>query len=728
MLLGVDIGGTFTDFVLIDESGQTRIHKRLTTPDDPSRGLLAGVTELDLPSGEIVDVVHGSTIATNALLERKGARTALITTRGFADVLEIGRQTRPDLYDLHPRKPHPLVPTQWRFEVTERVASDGAIITPLALDELGPIVEQMLADDIESVAVCLLFSFLHPAHEQAVRDAIRNHSKEHASRFTNHASRITHHVCPIPEAKRSGTRFTPFVSLSSEVLPEFREYERTIATVINAYVAPLMSRYLKRLEAGLGEPHSSDAERAGGRLRIMQSNGGVISAATAAAQAARTVLSGPAGGVVGAFHVAQLSGYDRVITFDMGGTSTDVALCDGVVPTTSEGEIGRMPLRLPMIDIHTVGAGGGSLALVDVGGAMTVGPQSAGADPGPVCYDRGGSVPTTTDANLVLGRLDAAHFLGGAMSLNVDAARTALAKLAEEMGVGSPAAAAWGVVRVANATMERAIRRISVERGHDPRRFALLPFGGAGPLHACELAEALNIPTVLVPRSPGVLSALGMLVADLVKDYSQTVMLRSDAYTGGGLCEPQPSSSRQELSEVLDDNLRPLQTRGLEELMAEGVEPDNVSLIQALDMRYVGQSHELTVPVNAGDDVLEIFHQAHERRFGHQHPEEPVEIVNVRVIARGALTKPRFSTEPSGGANPVAAWIGQKKVFFGPTAPVDTQLYAREQLKAGNVVAGPAVIFQLDTTTVVPPNWQARVDPYGTLILSRRNPSIERRA
>jgi len=702
MLLGIDIGGTFTDFVLVDQAGQTHVHKRLTTPDDPSRALLDGITELGLPPGDAVDLVHGSTIATNALLERKGARTALITTRGFADVLQIGRQTRPHLYDLQPRKPQPLVPAHWRFEVTERVASDGSVVIPLPLDELAPIIDQMRADEIESVAVCLLFSFLHPAHEQAVRDAIRNVMAD-VRADPQRGERNTQHATPS----------RPFISLSSEVLPEFREYERASATVINAYVAPLMGRYLARLEAGLDvrEPPLACGARAGeskgvSRLRIMQSNGGVISAATAAAQAARTVLSGPAGGVVGAFHVAQLSGYERVITFDMGGTSTDVALCEGGIPTTSEGEIGGMPLRLPMIDIHTVGAGGGSLAQVDVGGALTVGPQSAGADPGPVCYGRGGTVPTTTDANLVLGRLDAAHFLGGEMSLQAESARTAMNELAETMVADSPASAAWGVIRVANATMERAIRRISVERGYDPRRFALLAFGGAGPLHACDLAQALSIPTVLVPRAPGVLSALGMLVADLVKDYSHTVMLRAHDLGWADL----------------EIHFRPLKARGREELIAEGVAPQAVSLNQALDMRYVGQSHELTVPVASGDDVVEAFHQAHGRRFGHQYANEPVEIVNVRVIARGALLKPRFPTETPGEGDPTAARIGHKAVYFGPKTPVKTQLYQRERLQAGHVIPGPAIVFQLDTTTVIPPRWQAQVDPYHTLVIRPKRP------
>jgi N-methylhydantoinase A len=455
-----------------------------------------------------------------------------------------------------------------------------------------------------------------------------------------------------------------------------------------------MARYLGKLESGLSNC----------RLRIMQSNGGVISAATASTQAARTALSGPAGGVVGAFHVAQLSGYERVITFDMGGTSTDVALCDNGVPTTNEGEIGGMPLRLPMIDIHTVGAGGGSLAQVDVGGALTVGPQSAGADPGPVCYGQEGRITTTTDANLVLGRLDADHFLGGEMSLDTGAAYAALTGLVQHMGVGGAEEAAWGVIRVANATMERAIRRISVERGHDPRRFALLAFGGAGPLHACDLAAALNIPIVLVPRTPGVLSALGMLVADLVKDYSQTIMLRAD---GLGWDE-------------LERHFAPLKRRGREELTAEGVEAQRISLDRALDMRYVGQSHELTVPVNPGDDVLATFHAAHGRRFGHRHPQEPVEIVNVRIIATGALTKPHFPQQDLGDPDASVGKVGRKPVYFGPEAATMTDLYRRDRLRPGHVIPGPAVVFQLDTTTVIPPLWQALVDSYGTLVVTRK--------
>lgn len=495
MRLGVDTGGTFTDFAWLDGDGRLRIHKQLSTPQDPSQAILTGMGAMGV--AEQTAVVHGSTVATNALLERRGARTALITTAGFADVLAIGRQNRPQLYALVPQKPEPLVPREWRFEVHERVSAQGEILTPLDPAALRPILERLAAEGIESVAVCLLFSFLRPEHERLIEEVIGNWQ------------------LPMTNSQLPVTR--PHVSLSSEILPEYREYERTATTVINAYVAPLMGRYLERLAEGI-------APRP---LAVMQSNGGIISARAAGRQAARTVLSGPAGGVVGARFVAGRAGFEELITFDMGGTSTDVALCPGRLPTTAEGEIAGLPLRLPIIDIHTVGAGGGSLARLDVGGALQVGPQSAGAAPGPACYPGSPNrQATTTDANLVLGRLDADHFLGGAMRLDRERAREALGELAQTMGVATPETAAWGVIQVANMTMERAIRRISVERGYDPRYFTLVAFGGAGPLHACDLAASLQIPRVLIPPAPGILSALGMLAAAPTKDYSQTVMVK----------------------------------------------------------------------------------------------------------------------------------------------------------------------------------------------------------
>jgi N-methylhydantoinase A len=671
MILGIDVGGTFTDFVLLDDAGRVRIHKLLTSARDQSVAILQGIA--DLEAGPDTTVVHGATVATNALLEQSGARTALITTEGFRDVLEIGRQTRPDLYALHPTRPEPLVPSPWRFELPERVDREGRVLVPLDLDAADTVIQQLLAEQIESVAVCFLFSFLNPAHEQAVRQRIL----------------------------ALAGKGLPHVSLSCEVLPEYREYERTSTTVVNAYVAPLMSHYLSNLEKGLG----------GRRLRIMQSNGGFISAAAARSQAARTALSGPAGGVVGAFEVAQLAGFEEVITFDMGGTSTDVSLCPGRIQETTEGSIAGLPFRLPIIDIHTVGAGGGSIAQLDAGGALRVGPESAGADPGPVCYGRDNAHEiTVTDANLVLGRLDAEHFLGGRMVLDQGRAQARMQDLARRLSLPLEAAA-WGVIRVANSNMERAIRTISIERGHDPRRFTLVAFGGAGPLHACELAAALRIPRVLIPPHPGVLSALGMVLADIVKDYSQTVML------------PALEAS----AETLERLFAPLYDRARADLQSEGLTGDDVALNPALDMRYVGQSFELTLPLTShGPAVSEGFHAAHRQRFSYASEGEPVEIVNLRLKAVGRTAKPRFTRQESSGLDPRAANVGYKQAFFldegAPHAArrIPTALYDRERLSAGNVVVGPAVIFQLDATTIISPGWAATVDGWGNLVVEGR--------
>ena len=679
--LGVDTGGTFTDFVWLDEDGRYQIHKQLSTPQDPSEAILMGMATMAVP--ETAVVVHGSTVATNALLERKGARTALITTKGFADVLAIGRQNRPDIYALVPQKPPPLVPAAWRFEVEERVTATGEIVWPLNLTDLPALWQQLQSEQIQSIAICLLFSFLHPWHEQQIRQFLRAQA----------AAESLH------------------ISLSSDILPEYREYERTATTVINAYVAPLMTRYLQRLADGV-QPR---------RLSVMQSNGGIISTHTAGDEAARTVLSGPAGGVVGARFVAEQAGFPEIITFDMGGTSTDVALCPGRLPTTASGEIAGLPLRLPIIDIHTVGAGGGSIAYVDAGGALQVGPESAGAFPGPACYGRspkGRNDPgldnetpdllaTVTDANLVLGRLDAARFLGGSMRLDEAAARQALADLAAEMKVATAETAAWGVIQVANANMERAIRRISVERGYDPRRFTLMPFGGAGPLHACELAESLQIPRVLVPPVPGVLSALGMLVAAPTKDYSQTIMRRVSQWT--------------ETDEAwLVQESAPLAARALAEMAAEGHDEAALALSYRLDVRYKGQSHELTVPWETGhSDITELFHAAHEQRYGYRLPAgEMMELVTLRVTAVAPVVPPEIPEESANSSDASKAVLGQKSVWF-KQQPQPTTLYSREELQPGNQFAGPAIVFQYDTTLVIPPHWETAVDSYHNLILTR---------
>ena len=666
-LVGIDVGGTFTDFVVLQD-GRLRIHKVPTTPDDQSRAIVAGLQALNIAAAEIV---HGMTVATNALLERRGARTALLTTAGFGDVLVIGRQNRPHIYALHQTRPPALVDDAWRLEATERVDHTGAVLTPLDEDGLDRIIDQVAAGAIESLAVVFLFAFRNPAHEEQA------------------AARIRARLPELP------------LSLSSQVLPEYREFERTSTTVINAYVQPLVARYLQRLEAAL--PDAS--------VRIMQSNGGAIGLHQAADQAARVVLSGPAGGVVGAFGLAQQATDDpapKVLTFDMGGTSTDVALCPGAIPTTAESTITDLPLRLPVIDIHTVGAGGGSIAYVDAGGALHVGPRSAGAVPGPVCYGRGGTEPTVTDANLVLGRLDPDGFLGGrgAVQLDKDAAHAALHALGLQLGL-SAQEAALGVVRVANATMERALRRVSVERGHDPRQFALIPFGGAGPLHACALADALAIRSILLPPMPGVLSAFGMLVADVVNDAAQTVLetvatLRAD-----------PA--------LLTTIYESLAVRVTAVLAEEGIATPTVDAL--LDMRYRGQSYELTVPLPlpvdaaALSDAEAAFHAAHAQRYGYAMPDETVEAVTLRVRGVGPGANPQLPRFEHVGPDATGAHIGDKPVWFDDTGAVATPCYDRARLQPGNRFAGPAVIVQFHTTTVVAPGWSARVDAMGNVWL-----------
>ena len=655
--IGVDIGGTFTDFVLQD--GDTlRAYKVLSTPRDPARAVLAGLP----PSGSapVAEVIHGSTVATNAVLERRGARTAFLTTRGFRDLLLIGRQNRRSLYDLFDDRPAPLVPPDLSFEVTERVLRDGTVLTPLSAEEIPPLVERLRAAGVESVAVCLLFSFVRPDHERQLGQALR----------------------------QAGFH----VSLSSQVLPEFREYERASTTALDAYVAPIVAAYLERLEAGL----------AGVPLRILQSNGGRLSAAEARRHAARTLLSGPAGGVVGAAQVARQAGFDRALTFDMGGTSTDVSLVDGQPHLTTEAELDGLPLRLPVVDIHTIGAGGGSVAWVDAGGALRVGPRSAGADPGPACYGRGGREATVTDANLVLGRLPPEAFTAGGLRLDPEAARRALADLAREAGyqgrgdLAPEEAAALGVVQVAEAHMARALRVISVARGHDPADFVLVAFGGAGGLHAAALARALGVRRVLVPSLAATLSAYGMLAAQVVRDYVQTVMLPD-----------------QTPLEDLARRLAPLEAQAARDLAAEGVPPDGQRLFPTLDLRYVGQSYELQVPL--GPTLLAAFHQAHEQAYGHSDPAAPVEIVNLRLRAVGAVeVPPRPRLEAAGEAAP--AHLGKRPVVF-PQGRLAADLYRAEHLAAGAQLKGPALVLGRDTTVLLVPGDRAVVNPYGDLIL-----------
>ncbi len=679
VLVGVDVGGTFTDFVVLRDR-DIQIYKLPTTPEDQSLAISAGFEDLSICAAE---VVHGMTVATNALLERRGASTALLATAGFSDVLVIGRQNRPDIYKLYQQRPPSLVKDEWRLEVDERIDPNGDIVLPLDEEGLQALVPQLVTGGVESLAIAFLFSFRNPVHEERAAELIRAIAPD------------------LP------------ISLSSDILPEYREYERTSTTVINAYVQPLVARYLARLEQALAESN----------VRIMQSNGGAIGLRQAADQAARVVLSGPAGGVVGAFALAkQATGSEQpdIITFDMGGTSTDVALCPGEIPTTSESTITDLPLRLPVIDIHTVGAGGGSIAYIDAGLGLHVGPRSAGAVPGPVCYGRGGIEPTVTDANLVLGRLDAGGFLGGkgAVTLDVDGAAGSLTELGEQLGL-TPQEAALGVIRVANATMERALRRVSVERGYDPRDFTLVPFGGAGPLHACDLADALGTTAILLPPTPGVLSAYGMLVADIASDAAQSVLFDAAELI-----------ARPDLLAQLFDALS---ERIALVLHNEGIAEPRID--SHLDIRYKGQSYELTVPLTLPVSTrhlrkaVDAFHSLHARRYGYAMMEEPAEVVTLRVRASGAAAQPQLPRSPLESADACAARLTDKKVWFeedrddgSERTEVRAQqvpCYDRATLRPGNRFTGPAIVLQFDTTTVVTPGWRARVDEFGNIWLEK---------
>jgi N-methylhydantoinase A len=664
-LLGVDVGGTFTDLMLLVD-GRLSVYKRPSTPDDPARSVLAGIEEMLAASGNgitIGEVVHGSTVATNAVLERKGARTGLVNSTGMRDLLEIGRQNRPKLYALEPRRPEPLVPRERRYEAAERLAADGSILQALGVEEIERLVAQAIADGVQSLAISLLFSYVNPEHERAIADAARSRGLA--------------------------------VSVSSEIVPEYREYERASTTVVNAFVAPVVGSYVHRLERDL-------QKRGVDRFRIVQSDGGSAGASTVINLPVSTVLSGPAAGVAGAFAAARLAGFDRVITFDMGGTSTDVAVCPGGILHRLDLDVDGLPVRTPAVDVHTVGAGGGSLARIDAGGALRVGPESAGADPGPACYGRG-DLPAVTDAQAVLGRLQPDHFLGGRMALHVDRAFAALAHL------GGPAEAnAAAVIRVANANMERAIRVISVERGYDPREFTLVAFGGAGPLHACEVAQSLRIPRVLVPPWPGVLSAFGMVTAPVTRVFQRAVMrqlVATDAEGAGWI---------QQLAESLE-------REGREDLRRDGYRGEQIGVELALDMRYTGQSFEISVPISdiasaTADEIAGRFHDLHLQRYGHADSSRPVEVVNLRcrVLVPGqspALTPP---PELPGGVDRA---IAQRTRQWYESGWHEGGVYSRELLCAGDAITGPAVIVQMDTTTAVPPEWTARVDAIGNVLI-----------
>lgn len=658
MQVGVDIGGTFTDLVLNDK-GQLKIHKLLSSPHNPAESMLVGL-DIITPGGiqALTQVAHGSTVATNAILERKGARTALITTQGFRDVLFIGRQNRPVLYDLHPSLPTPLIPRERCYEVPERLDYQGKAITPLDLDALDAVLDTIKNDNIDSIAVCLLFSFINASHEQAIKERI---------------------------LERELVTDDWQVVLSSDVLPEFREYERTSTIALEAYVRPIMSRYITQLENELPQETS---------LRIMKSDGGVMRAQRVREQAIHTALSGPAAGVMGAFHLSKLAGYDQIITLDMGGTSTDVALISGRPKPRPESEIDNLPLRVRMLDIETIGAGGGSIARVDAGGALRVGPESAGANPGPVVYGNGGKTITVSDANAILGRLDAEHFLGGTMTLDLPAGYQAMQELAKQVHF-TEIDTAKGVIDIANVHIDRAVRRVSIARGHDPRDFTMVAFGGAGPLHACEVAQRLDIPRVLIPHTPGVLCALGLLVADVAVEYSQSVM---------------QLATRNTIAKLRAQQIG-LITKGRDELEKENIHEDDMVFQVTLDLRYEGQAYELNIPFQGS--IIKNFHDAHQATYGHAMEDRKVEIVNLRVNGTGLIQKPTFDA--------TLAYAMEANPFAEKPSPLGTslKLFNRAELKAGATFSGEALVFQLDSTTYIPSNWTARVDGYLNLILEQ---------
>jgi N-methylhydantoinase A/oxoprolinase/acetone carboxylase beta subunit len=657
MRIGVDTGGTFTDLVCLDDEG-LKVHKVRSTPEDPARAILAGIEQMTVGmagSGEIAEVIHGSTVATNAVLERKGARIALVATHGFEDVLFIARQTRRHLYDLQVEAPIPIVEPELVFGVAERVSHRGEILEPVNEQKVEELAQRLVSEGIECAAVCLLHSYANAAHEKTVEKILG----------------------------QAGLR----VAASHKVLPEYREYERWSTTALNAYVMPIMAGYLTTLESGLG----------GTRLHVMQSNGGILSAARARETPVRTVLSGPAAGAVGAQRVANASGFHKLILFDMGGTSTDVSLVDGTLSYTSESMVGDFPVRLPMLDIHTVGAGGGSIAYVDSGGSLRVGPRSAGADPGPVCYGRGEEL-TVSDANLLLGRLPAEYFFGGRMKLDADRARKRAEEFAAKLKM-TVERLAEGIVQVANANMERAVRAVSAQRGHDPRDFALFAFGGAGGMHACEIAEKMEIDTVLVPRHAGVLSALGMLLAEARKDYSQTILL--------------PASELTE--ESMAGLFAPMIARANAELREDGFAETDLRIECLLDVRYFGQSYEIGVP--AEPRFEEAFHRRHEAQYGYASPSRPVEVVNLRVNAVGPARGYAFP-EPDAEPQPLPSPLMTTKARFDG-AWVETPVYRRELLPAGCRGDGPAIMAGNEATIVIPPSFRFEVDGVETLVATR---------
>ncbi|MFC2948123.1 hydantoinase/oxoprolinase family protein [Virgibacillus sediminis] len=674
--IGVDTGGTFTDVSLIEEkTGKSYVTKVPSTPSKPSVAVLNGVEqivkEVGIDTKDLSFFIHGTTVATNALLEEKGVNTALLTTKGFKDVLQIGRQTRPKLYDFRARKSNPLVPRNLRFELDERIEANGNVLKEISRVELKKLAALLKENKIESLAVCLINSYINASHEQEVK-------------------RILNEL--VPEVS---------ITLSCEILPEFREYERTSTSVANAYVLPKMKHYLKHLDDSIKEMEIPS------NLYVMQSNGGVISADTAMNMPVRTMLSGPAGGVLAGCIVAKNTAYKNIITIDMGGTSLDTALIENEEPQyTTVSEIDGRPIKVPMVEMHTIGSGGGSIAWIDAGGALRVGPHSAGADPGPVCYGKGGTEPTVSDANVILGRLNPDSILGGRMKMDVESARKAMKeKIAAPLGI-TVEEAAEGVLRVINANMVRGIRVISIEKGHDSRNFSLMAFGGAGPLHAVDIAKELGSKEVIIPPSPGIACAMGMLMADVRHDYVQTYSTKLSAL------------DFNKVNEIVDS----LAAEAKQDLENEGFAEDDIELEASLDLRYIRQAYEINVPIHdlkvtesSLAKATNLFHEIHERVYGFNRKGEELELINVRLIGNGKIKEVSTDREELLTDGKVEK-IGERDIYFNDSF-VTTPIYERTSMNSSVSITGPAVIEQLDSTIIIHPDQKVTTDHTGNLII-----------
>jgi N-methylhydantoinase A len=684
-----DVGGTFTDTILYDkEEKEIFISKVSTTPENQSVGTIRGISKIlntqGLESRLIEAVNHGMTTGTNTVIQRRGATSALITNRNFRDVLEIGRQNRPSLYNFFATREKPLVEREHRFVIKGRINYRGEILEDLDENEIKRIALGIKRRKIRAVAICLLHSYINPAHEQRVKEII------------------------VPILGDLS------ICISSEILPEYREYERFSTTVLNAYLMPVMHRYLTTLEEGLRAKDSASSLKIGPDvpIMIMESSGGVMTAKAAREKPVYTVLSGPAGGVVASTFIGRLTGFENLITIDMGGTSTDISLIlNGKPILTSEGNIAGIPIRVPIIDINAIGAGGGSIAWIDEGGALKVGPQSAEAAPGPACYDQGGHQPTITDANVIFGRIDPDYFLGGEMRLNPERSKEVIEERLCQPLKMDLLTAARGIIQVANANMVRGIRVVSVERGYDPRDFTLIPYGGAGPLHAVALAKELKIPKVLVPPIPGILSAMGMLISDIRHDFVLTRII------------PISKVSPDVLEPVFQDLLQ----KALDMLRREGVERKDVTLLKYVDVRYVGQSFEIRVKFDGEvcttehiQELVRNFHAEHEKRYGHKDLNAPVELVNFRIEGIGKR-EPIFLREiPFGKSDPPRESLKSiRKVYFEENNTfLDTKIFEREKLLAGNVIEGPAIIEESNATTFIHPGMAGKVDSYGAILIT----------